>query len=502
MSQHLDLRDELYVAFEPTDDVVAALKILERLHRRSFQRLTANPELAIAVAVTWDREAGIYDYTVHQRRSHATVSSEKTCDAVDNFDYYSDPEFFASRRVSKLPWEFLTHVVDHRTPLEERTWVQRTYRDYRRPIGQCYEDVAYDQGMIKSGETTSNLAPRPYTLANLRDRGGICVMQGDYAARVAKSLGIPAVYVEGSARNNARHAWVMWTELQSSNTAGLTFSLQSHGRFFLDRYYVGTFGEPQSGRPTTDRDLEARLQAVGMNPYAYRQANLIMRLWQPLISRLKLNLEQELDLFDSVIGLSPGNQAVWDTVASRTQAARSNGELRPRLDKLRDRCIKTFTNCPDAVCRIIDNLLDYDADLERRMLTYERLLQLWTSTGRPDLACELRLKMTRQLKSDKQYQAALGGLAQTIKRFPDEGRHIPQLLDEYERVAQNLEDGQAKVLKLYQELMPLIPRRRQGQTSPFYMEMLDRAASRYAQAGETKPAQAYADQLKKLKAGR
>ena len=110
--------------------------------------------------------------------------------------------------------------------------------------------------------------------------------------------------------------------------------------------------------------------------------------------------------------------------------------------------------------------------------------------------------MTRQLKSDKQYQAALGGLAQTIKRFPDEGRHIPQLLDEYERVAQNLEDGQAKVLKLYQELMPLIPRRRQGQTSPFYMEMLDRAASRYAQAGETKPAQAYADQLKKLKAGR
>ncbi len=499
LDAHPGLRDELYTALEPTDDVVSSLKIIERLLARSFQRLTTDFELAIAIAVTWDRESGIYDYTIQQRRSHATVSREKTADALANFEYYSHPEFVGQRRVRKLPWEFLKHVVNHRTPLEERAWVARTYHDPRRPIGQCYEDVAYDHQMIKSGETTSNLAPRAYTLANLKDRGGICVMQADYATRVAKSLGIPAAYVEGRARTGGNHAWVMWTELQPSNSSGLAFSLESHGRFFLDRYYVGQLLEPQSGRLLTDRELELRLQGVGLNPLAYRQAKLIMQAWPELQTQLQLTVEQELDLLESVIELSPGHQAVWQTVAQLSRSGRVTPELNQRLDGLRDRCIKTFTNCPDFVCQIIDDLLAYEPDLSRRLPTYDRLLQLWASTGRPDLTCRLRLQLTNQLMDDKQYQAALGGLSQTIKRFPDEGRYVPQLIDKYEAVAHHVEDGQSKVLKLYQELLPLIPRRRQSQTSPFYLEMLARAAQRFAQAGESKPAQAYADQLKKLK---
>ena len=498
LGAHPDLRDELYTAFDGNDDVPAAMKIVERLLNRSFQRLTSDFELAIATAITWDRESGVYDYTVQQRRSHATVSRERTCDAIDNFDYYSSSEFVGRRRIQKLPWEFLQHVVNHRTPLEERTWVQRTYHDPRRPIGQCYEDVAYDHQMIKSGETTSQLAPRAYTLANLKDRGGICVMQADYATRVAKCLGIPAAYVEGRARSGGNHAWVMWTELQSSTSTGLAFSLESHGRFFLDRYYVGQLLEPQSGRLITDRELELRLQGVGLNPLAYRQAKLIMQAWPELKSRLQLTVEQELEVLESVIELSPGHQAVWQAVAQLAKSGRVTPELNPRLDGLRDRCIKTLTNCPDFICQIIDELLAYEPDLSRRLPTYDKLLQLWASTGRPDLTCRLRLQLSQQLVAGQQYQAALGGLAQTIKRFPDEGRYVPQLLDKYEALAVHVEDGQSKVLKLYQELLPLIPRRRQSQTSPFYLEMLARAARRFAQAGETKPAQAYADQLKKL----
>ena len=500
LGQHTALRDELYLAFEPGDDIVAALKIIERLHLRSFQRLTANFELAIATAVTWDREAGVYDYSVHQRRSHATVSREKPCDGVMNFEYYSDPEFAGRARIRKLPWEFLKHVVNHRTPLEERAWVQRTYHDPRRPIGQSYEDVAYDHQMIKSGESTSNLAPRPYTLANLKDRGGICVMQADYATRVAKCLGIPAAYVEGRARTGGNHAWVMWTGLQGATSAGLAFSLESHGRFFLDRYYVGELLEPQTGRMITDRELELRLQGVGLNPLAYRHAELILQAWPALRSHLQLTVEQELDVLEAVIDLSPGNQTVWRAVAQLAKSGRVTVELNPRLDGLRDRCLKTFANCPDFVCQIIDDLLAYEPDLSRRLPTYDKLLQLWASTARPDLTCQLRWQLTDQLTADKQYLAALGGLAQTIKRFPDEGRQIPRLLDKYEQVAQHVEDGQAKTLKLYQELMPLIPRRRQSQTSPFYLEMLARAAQRFRQAGDLKPAAAYAEQLQKLQA--
>ena len=498
LGQHLDLRDELYLAFEPGDDIVAALKIIELLQLRSFQRLTAHFELAIATAVTWDRDAGIYDYTVHQRRSHATASREQTCDAVMNFEYYNDPEFVGLRRIRKLPWEFLIHVVNHRTPLDERAWVKRTYHDPRRPIGHSYEDVAYDHQMIKSGETTSNLAPRAYTLANLRDRGGICVMQADYATRVAKCLGIPAAYVEGRARTGGNHAWVMWTELQAAHSTGLAFSLESHGRFFLDRYYVGQLLEPHSGRMITDRELELRLQGVGLNPLAYRHAKLILQAWPELKSHLQWTVEQELDVLEMVLTLSPGNQAAWQALAQLAKSGAVTPELNQRLNRLRDRCLKTLSNCPDFICQIIDDLLAYEPELSRRSPTYDRLLQLWASTGRPDLTCRLRLQLTNQLIADQQYQTALGGLAQTIKRFPDEGRYVPQLIDQYEAVAQHVQDGQSKVLKLYQELLPLIPRRRQSQTSPFYLEMLGRAERRFRQAGEVKPAQAYADQLKKL----
>lgn len=498
LEQHPDLRDELYTAFDPADDINAALQIVDRLRIRSTSRLAADFELAIATAVTWDRETGIYDYSVQQRRSRATVSREKTCDAIDNFEYYSDPSFSGQRRIHSLPWEFLTHVVNHRTPLVEREWVQRTYREVRRPIGQCYEDVVYDHGMIKSNEQTSNLAPRAYTLPNLKDRGGICVMQADYAARVCQSLGIPAAYVEGRARSGGNHAWVVWTELQGPSTSGLAFSLESHGRFFIDRYYVGHLLEPQTGRQVTDRELELRLQGVGWNPLAYRQATLILQVWPELKAHLQLTPDEELDLLEKVTLLSPGHQGGWQALAQLARSSRLSESHRPRLDRLRDRCIKTFTNSPDFVCQIIDDLLAYDPDFTKRLPTYERLLQLWASTGRPDLTCRLRLQLTDHLVAQQQYQAALGGLAQTIKRFPDEGRFIPRLVDKYETVARYVDDGQAKVLKLYHELLPLIPRRRQSQSSPYYLEMLGRAARRFQEAGELKPAQAYADQLKKL----
>ncbi|MDB5386022.1 MAG: hypothetical protein JWM11_1668 [Planctomycetaceae bacterium] len=497
--QHVELRDELYTAFGPDDDVTAGLRIIQSLHSKSFQRLTNYFELAIATAVTWDRESSVYDFTSQLRRSHATLAAEKPCDALGNFDFYSDSSSPVERRVQLLPWEFLIHVVNHRTPVEERKWAWRTYADQRTLVGRCYDDVQYDNDMIKSGESSSHLSGKPYTLPNLKAFGGICVMQADYASRVGKSLGIPAVYVEGRARTGIGHAWVIWTELQSQPNTGVAFSLESHGRFFQDRYYVGVLREPQSGRAMSDRELELRLEAVGLNPRNFRQAKLIMQVWPDLKSHLKLPASEELDFLEAVTNLNPGCQPAWQAIAKFARAGQFETALKQRLDGLRDRCFKTFANCPDFICVLIDDLLAYEPELAQRLPHYERLLQLWTNTGRRDLVCRLRIQMTDQLVNAGQVDSALGGLASIAKRFPDEGRYIPSLIDKYETVAQKVPEGSKKVLKLYQELLSLIPRRRQGQPSPFYMEMLARASQRFHQAGETKAAQAYSDQLKKLR---
>jgi hypothetical protein len=502
LNQHSDLRDELYTAFGPEDDVAAGLKILQRLcAKKSTTSLVTYFELAIATAVTWDRESAIYDYTRQQRRSHAVATTDKLCDAVGNFDFYSAAATPAERSTKQLPWEFLIHVINHRTPLEERRWAWQTYADKRTLVGRCYDDVQYDTEMIKSGEKTSNLAGKPYTLPNLKSQGGICVMQADFAARVSKSLGIPAAYVEGQARTGVGHAWVMWTELEAAGNSSVAFSLESHGRYFIDRYYVGHLLEPQSGRYLTDRELELRLEAVGLDPQAYRQAKLIMQVWPELKAHLKLTSSQELDFLESVTVLNPGCQAAWKAIAAFARSTLAEPLMKPRLVALRERCFKTFVNCPDFLCVITDDLLAYEPDLAQRVLQYERLLQLWTNSGRRDLACRIRGLIADQQVQAGQFDAAMGGLAQTIKRFPDEGRSLPRLLDQYESIAEKMPEGQAKVIKLYQDLLPLIPRRRQGQTSLFYLEMLARTARYLERAGQAKAAKMYLDQLKKLQAG-
>ena len=81
-------------------------------------------------------------------------------------------------------------------------------------------------------------------------------MQADYAARVGKSIGVPAEYVRGESNSGGLHAWVMWVELRTVTKTSIVFSLQSHGRYRTDHYYVGTLQDPQTGRRITDRELE------------------------------------------------------------------------------------------------------------------------------------------------------------------------------------------------------------------------------------------------------
>ena len=52
------------------------------------------------------------------------------------------------------------------------------------------------------------------------------------------------------------HAWVMWVELIGVTSKGIEFSLESHGRYRFDKYYVGTLYDPQTGQTITDRTLE------------------------------------------------------------------------------------------------------------------------------------------------------------------------------------------------------------------------------------------------------
>src|SRR5262249_236735 len=132
----------------------------------------------------------------------------------------------------QLPWEFLIHTVNHKTPMDERTWAVTNYLKRRSGIGTIYKDIVYDTEMLRTKSEKCKLNGQPYTLPSIKEHGGVCAMQADFAARVAKSLVVPAEFVGGEANFGGLHAWVMWVEVKAVNKDAVTFSLESFGRYF------------------------------------------------------------------------------------------------------------------------------------------------------------------------------------------------------------------------------------------------------------------------------
>ena len=52
------------------------------------------------------------------------------------------------------------------------------------------------------------------------------------------------------------HAWVEWVVLKSVGPQKIVFSLESHGRYRGDKYYVGQLNHPQTAAASTDRQME------------------------------------------------------------------------------------------------------------------------------------------------------------------------------------------------------------------------------------------------------
>jgi hypothetical protein len=447
--------------------------------------------------VTWDDPRAIYDYTGHQERTHSRMPSG-ALGAVENFQYFVDAERVMQGRIQLLPWEFLVHLVNHRTPLVERQWALANYLARRPMIGTCYSEVPYDYGMLKSNSQTCLLDGKDYTLANIRQIGGVCAMQADFAARVANSLGVPAAYVGGESTSADLHAWVMWVELATVTKNGIGFSLKSEGRYALDRFYVGHLRDPQTGRHITDRDLELRLHTVGVNAQAKRQAVLAMRVFPLIRDQKQWEVGEQLQFLGQVTRLCPYNENAWSALAA---ISKQGGIAKSRVKQMMlnvDSFFRTFAAFPDFTWKIFDDLITFQDLPKQRNKYYERLVGLYEQAGRPDLACEARLKFTDYLVQQKHDDVAIEGLAVSIKKFPGEGRYVPRMLDKIEALCQGNGNRQEQLLLFYKQFLPLVPRMRGADPSKYCIEVYQRAIDRFKKGGQPQFAEVLEGQLAQL----
>lgn len=499
LNDHIDFREEFYTAVAPEDDFAAAWKIMQALHQKHAGKLNDYSQLAIATALTWDSEGNVDHYDDHQRRTHSVMPGN-LLGAVENFDYFVESAGMMQGRAQFLPWEFLVYIVNQKTPRIEREWAATNYVPKRTMYGKCYADVPYDHEMLRTESKVCKLDGKDYSLPNIRQFGGVCAMQADFASRVGKSIGVPAEYVAGEAAGGERHAWVMWVEVKQVSRTSISFTLESHGRYFGDKYYVGTLRDPQTGRQITDRELELRLQAVGLSPVAFRHARLVMQSYPQLRDKLQWKPAEEIAFLNDVIELCPGNEAAWKQVALLAKDGRIGSDSNRQMTAMFDKLFRTFSSFPDFTWKVFDDLVQYQKNAKQRDKYYEKLVQMYEAGGRPDLACEARLKLSEYLLEQGHTKEVIDGLAFTIKKFPDEGRYVPKLLDKLEQVCTGVKGADQQLLRFYQEFIPLVPQKRGKDPSPYCMRMLERAIEKFTAAGQAQQAQVYAAQLATLKA--
>ena len=499
LDEHRDIKEELYAAIDPAHDKIsAALGLFNQIRKEFPRQIVPYANLAIAVAVVWDDQRGVYDYTGHQRRTRSKLPDARP-GAIENFKYVVDAERFVQGRGQFLPWEFLTNVVNHRTPVAERQWALLNYLPKRVMVGKCYGDVPYDNGMLDSGGKVVRLEGKDYTLPNLRQFGGVCAMQADFAARVGKSLGVPAAYVGGTAKSGEGHAWVMWVELKGVSRTSIAFTLESHGRYRGDRYYVGHLRDPQTGQAVTDRQLELRLHTVGMNPLAKRQADFLMAAFPMLRQKTEMDVLGQLGFLKQVIRLCPGNEAAWQSVARMSREGVLTKKHQKTMMTVLDGLFTTFARFPDFTWTVFDDLVALEDLPQQRAHLYGRLVTLYEAAGRPDLACEARLKYADYLVAENRQKEAIEGLAFTIKKFPDEGRYVPKMLDKLENICQGVEGAQQQLVLFYQQFLPTVPKTRGSRPSPYCIRMYERAIDRFQKAGQPQLAAACQAELQRLR---
>jgi hypothetical protein len=501
-AEHSAVKEDLFSAIDPRHDKIpAVLTLFADLKKRFGKKFESHLNLAIATSVVWDDPRGVYDYEHHQRRTRSKMP-DGLLGAVENFKFFVDAENYMQGRARFLPWEFLTHLVNHKTPLPERDWAMRNYLPRRTMFGACYQDVPYDTRMLETSGRECKLQDQLYTLQNIKSHGGVCAMQADFAARVGKCLGVPAEYVRGESAGGELHAWVMWVELKQVTENSISFTLESHGRYRGDKYYVGTLEDPQTGKEITDRNLELKLHSVGVNPQAKRQADLIMSAYPLLRNELKMDVEEQLLFLNRVIGISPGDEQAWREIARMSRegviTAKQQKTLRQSLDSL----FRVFANFPDFTWEVFNDLVAFFDKPKERNPLYERLIALYVKAGRPDLACEARLKLTEFLSEPKNRKEAVEGLAATIKAFPDEGRYVPRLLDKLEEICKGVEGSGPLLVQFYQSFLPLIPQKRGDRPSPYCMKMYEQGIARFKEHGQPALAQAYEVKLANLRAGK
>lgn len=388
--------------------------------------------LIAAMAVVWDQPRA----PMHRQMGSRPPNRE--ADLKSRYDYFRDLYSSYSRKAlyQSLNMQTLCFVVDTPAPLSELAWARDNVRGSVSGWKKKFFDIRYDKARLDRG--TFSWPHGDYTLAAIREKGGICVDQAYYAALTARAHGIPAIYFHGPGRRGG-HAWFAYMKSKSG------WELEV-GRYEYDKYATGHAVNPQTNESMTDHDIEYTCES-SLNTRQYETAQGYARIASVLLESGQHASARECA--GVARKLARRYELPWDIEAA---ALEHEGEIQAAAALLGEKA-GFFSRYPDIATRAREKqaaLLKRTGQDEKAEQVLRRQLRRVRS-DRGDLAQQILLKKAEDALRAGDGSAARRSMEKLLEDQINEGQKLLPLMERYLQITS--EGGQsheaARFMKRY-----------------------------------------------------
>jgi len=279
--------------------VLARLQQIRLAHPAKFKEYRA---LAIALALVYDQNLPAF-WPHHQ--VDPDLVPRRPIDVAAFFG-----EWVASNEsrdlmldIRKLGPGQLKFLVDAPVDPSEFAWARKNVRHSRTDFAKTFGAVRYTNDRITRKEYDWTVDP--YTLEDLRRKGGICVDQAYYAIVAGKARGLPTLFFTGQGVDGG-HAWFGYMKADDK------WELDC-GRYENQNYAVGEALDPQIWRPISDHDLEFLARSFRDKlEFAASQDDILMA------ARFEAagDATRAAKAYENAVQVCPENALAWDARAA------------------------------------------------------------------------------------------------------------------------------------------------------------------------------------------
>ena len=382
-----------------------ALQILTQMQANAPQEVKDLPRLAVALALVFDQP-----FPRNWPHSQVPVSALPQ-EKIDPVARLKEMALLQSKRryaldLSDLIVSELKFLVDHPLPASEMEWARKNVTTSRSSFEKVFPSIRYDFGRLQAGILTW---PYPsYRLADIKEKGGICVDQGYFAAMAGKGKGLPTLFFTGQG-DSGGHAWFGYLDAPGRWVTDC-------GKYAEENYPVGNAMNPQTWKPITDTELKFLANGRERSD-GYRQA----KLWTDYA--LAIGPEGGGKFLEAALVLQPEFLPAWMTKAGWLDKD-GNPQAKEEFWSL---FVKRFARYPDLKVLGQEKLLEVakakgDAPMTRNL---ERQILVQNRTKRFDLSIGVAASQVGEKIEGGDWPGAEAAFRQALREFKGQsGGHL------------------------------------------------------------------------------